>query len=68
MSANKAIAKLQVKYSIWENTQKDVDINTSFNIIFLCIWQKIMLIKLGIVDDVGELLQDETLNKLEQRI
>lgn len=27
-----------------------------------------MLIKLEIVDDVGELLEDETLNKLEQRI
>lgn len=68
MIANKATAKLQVKYNIWENTQKDVDINENFNIIFPCILEKIMLIKLEIVDDVGELLRDETLNKLEQHI
>lgn len=68
MIANKATAKLQVKYNIWENTQEDVDINENFNIIFPCILEKIMLIKLEIVDDVGELLRDETLNKLEQHI
>lgn len=68
MIANKATAKLQVKYNIWENTQKDVDINENFNLIFPCILEKIMLIKLEIVDDVGELLRDETLNKLEQHI
>lgn len=48
--------------------QKDVDINVSFNIIFLRIWEKIMLIILEIVHDVGELHQDEILNKLEQHI
>lgn len=68
MIANKATAKLQVKYNIWENTQKDVDINENFNLIFPCILEKITLIKLEIVDDVGQLLRDETLNKLEQHI
>lgn len=59
---------------LWNKTsreiciQKDIDINVSFNIIFLCIWEKIMLIILEIVDEVGELHQDEILNKLEQRI